>query len=78
MDIPHPRVYIGLKQTMKAIKNREVERVILANDADGYVAQQVLKLCHEQCITVEEGESRMGLGRHYGVDVGAAVVAVLK
>ncbi len=78
MDIPHPRVYIGLKQTVKAVKNHEVKRVILAEDADGYLSQQVLKLCHEYHITVEKGESRLAMGRHYGVDVGAAVVAILK
>jgi Ribosomal protein HS6-type (S12/L30/L7a) len=78
MDIPQRKFYIGLKQSLKAIKNNEVKKVILAKDADGNVTDQVSSLCQEYQISLEYGEDRRILGKNYGVDIGTAVVAILK
>jgi len=78
MDIPKRKFYIGLKQSVKAIRNNEVQKVILAKDADGDVTHQVSSLCQQYDILWEYGEDRRVLGKNYGVDIGTAVVAILK
>lgn len=78
MDITQQKFYIGLRQSVKAIKNNEVKKVIVAKDADGHVALQVSSLCQEHNIIWEYGEDKRMLGKNYGVDIGTAVVAILK
>lgn len=78
MDISRRKYYIGLKQSVKAIKNNEVAKVILAKDADSVVLHKVSKLCEEYQIKVEYGEDRRMLGKNYGIDIGTAVVSILK
>jgi len=69
---------IGLKQTMIAINDGLVERVILAADADEQFRERVETLCKRHKIPVHPVPSRAGLGAECGIDVPAGVAAILR
>jgi len=69
---------IGLKQVTKAVKRHSAERVLLAGDADGRIAEPLKELCQAEGVEVLEAESMKALGLACGIEVGAATVAVLK
>lgn len=70
---------IGLKQTLRAIQQDRVSAVYVANDIDEFLAKRVLESCREKQIPlfpVELGQKE--LGRICQIEVGAAVVALIK
>ena len=69
---------IGLKQVTKAVKRQSVELVMMADDADERITEPVKELCTAGHIEVKPAESMKALGEACGIEVGAAVVAVLK
>ena len=68
---------IGLKQTKKALHAGVVRRVYLSADADIRLREAVGALCAERQVDVVSVESMEELGRACGIQVGAAVAAVL-
>ena len=73
----HPRV-TGLRQTQKAVAKGLAARVYLACDADPALTGPMAALCREQGVPVEEKYSMEELGRSAGIEVGAAVIALLR
>ncbi len=71
-------VCVGLKQSKKAVLNGEAQMVYLACDADRNIKETFEKLCKKSKITVDTKYSMTQLGELCSIDVGAAVVAVLK
>jgi len=69
---------IGVKQTIKALESNSVERVYIAGDADRQVTAEVVALCLVKDVELVTVASRAELGSACGIDVGAAVVALLK
>jgi large subunit ribosomal protein L7A len=69
-------IVIGTKQTIKALKNGEVNEVIIAEDADRHVTNKVLSVAQEKDVQITKVESMKKLGRACGIDVGAATVAI--
>lgn len=69
---------IGTKQTMKALKNSDIELVIIATDADCNVTDKVLDLAREQNVPICHVNSMKKLGKSCGIEVGAATVAIVK
>lgn len=67
---------IGIKQAVKALRKGRVREVILASDADGRLIGDVLSLAEENGIPVRYEGTRKDLGRAYGIDVGASVIAI--
>lgn len=68
---------IGIKQSIKSIKNNEGKTVFIAKDADLKLIQQVAKLAEEHLLEVIYVSSMKELGRLCGIDVGAAAAVLL-
>ncbi len=69
---------IGVKQSMKAVKAGQARRVYLAGDADPALLSPIEAQCRSAGIEVVAVESMSALGRACGIEVGAAVAALLK
>ena len=72
-----PKV-VGVKQSRRAIREGRAVRVLLAADADPALTRPLMELCGQQGIKTEEGFTMEELGKAAGIQVGAAVVAVLR
>ncbi|MFQ3546418.1 50S ribosomal protein L7ae-like protein [Halobacillus rhizosphaerae] len=69
-------IVIGTKQTLKAMKNGEVNEVITAEDADQSMTEKVARLAKQLNIPHTRVASMKDLGNACGIDVGAATVAI--
>jgi ribosomal protein L7Ae-like RNA K-turn-binding protein len=68
-----------LKQSLKAIKNGTAEKVYLASDAADNIVDSVMDVCREMNVSQVNREHTMAqLGELVSIDVGAAVLVVLK
>jgi len=68
---------VGVKQTVKSIKNGRAKTVYVANDADEKFIQPVVQLAQDNSIEIVNIDSMKELGKLCGIDVGAATCAVL-
>ena len=69
---------VGMKQVIRAMKAGNLSRAYVANDADTFIFQQVIRAAEEAgvpCVRVAEMKE---LGIVCGVEVPAAAAAVLK
>ncbi len=69
---------IGVKQSKKAIKDGAAAEVFVALDAEKRVVGPIYELCSETDTKVSEITTMAELGDAAGIDVGAAVVTVLR
>lgn len=69
---------IGMKQTLKAVKEGKVLKVILAEDTDESIKNSIVDCCNAYNVLVERVETKVGLGKSGGIDRGAAVIAIIK
>lgn len=77
-DLQNFSLCIGTKQTLRALEQDQVLFVYVATDADVSLIHQVTALAEKQHVEVRRAESMRALGRASGIDVGAAMVAVLR
>ena len=69
---------VGVKQSRRAIREGRVDQVFLAVNADPALTAPIGQLCREQGIPVVDEFSMEELGKAAGIQVGAAVVALLR
>ena len=69
---------VGVKQSLKAVRNGQSSCVCFAADADPALLEPLRALCSSAGIRMVEAGSMAELGSACGIDVGAAVVALLK
>lgn len=69
---------VGTKQTLKAIKAGNAQKVFLAKDVDSHIALKIREECDSRGIKVESVESMKELGNACGITIGAATAAILK
>lgn len=69
---------IGVKQSRRAIRDGLARQVFLAADADPTLTEPLAEQCRSQGIPVENGCTMRELGQAAGIQVGAAVVTLLK
>lgn len=69
---------IGVKQSAKALENGTVKLVIMARDAEQKVTSGIVELCSVNSVEIVYEDSMKQLGKMCGIDVGAAVVCLLK
>lgn len=69
---------VGVKQTIKAIKNGVVKTIYIAKDADNKLLQSVKVLVDENSLELVYINTMKELGKLCGIDVGAATAAILK
>lgn len=70
---------IGLKQTLRAMQQDAVKTVYIANDLEEHILRKIVESSREKNIPLlMVGLSQKELGRVCQIEVGAAVVAILK
>lgn len=69
---------IGYKQTKKALENNQASLVYLANDCDRKIQREISNVCAFKKVGLCTDYSKKELGKLCGIDVDAALVAVLK
>ncbi|MEK3733310.1 MULTISPECIES: ribosomal L7Ae/L30e/S12e/Gadd45 family protein [Paenibacillus] len=71
-------VKIGTKQTMKAVETGQAAEVYVAEDCDQRLITKIVSLCSKHQVHINYVPTMKGLGEACGIEVGAAMVAVLK
>ena len=75
---PKMRV-VGLKQTLRALQQGRVAAVYLASDVDEHIRRKIANACAEHGVEVRSaGMTQDDLGAFCQIEVGAAVIALLK
>ena len=69
---------VGLKQCLKALETDNVSCVFYACDADERLLRGIKETCNSKSIELKPVESMKVLGKACGIEVGSAVVCVLK
>ena len=69
---------VGTKQATRALKAGRASRAYVANDADTFIFQQVVRAAEEAGVPCVRVETMKELGMVCGVEVPAAAAAVLK
>lgn len=70
---------VGYKQTLRALKQDQAARVLLAADAEEVLVQQISDACQEKGLLVEKTTfSQSDLGKLCKIEVGASVVTILR
>ncbi|MGG3916518.1 50S ribosomal protein L7ae-like protein [Rossellomorea vietnamensis] len=71
-------IIVGTKQAVKALKTGQVLEVVIAEDADPKVTAKVVQAAIDLNVPVNKVDSMKKLGKSCGIDVGAAVVAIIQ
>ncbi|ENK1245176.1 ribosomal L7Ae/L30e/S12e/Gadd45 family protein [Clostridium sp. FAM 1755] len=69
---------VGVKQTVKALKNNTVKTLYVSKDADESLIKPLIELAEENSIDIIKVDTMKDLGRLCGIDVSAAIAALLK
>ena len=73
----HRRI-VGLKQTVKAVKNGTAKKVYVAEDADDFIKQSVLDACSDKNLQIIYVNNMKELGDACGIDIGASTAAIVE
>lgn len=69
---------VGIKQSTKALNQDKVKTLFIAKDADNNLIEHMTQIAKEKNVEVIGVDSMKKLGKACGIDVGAAVAAILK
>lgn len=69
---------VGVKQVKRALKNNEIKVVFIAEDAEKDITNEIEQLCNNEDIQVIYVDNMKKLGDACGIDVNAAVAALIK
>lgn len=70
---------VGLKQTVRAIQQEKIKEVFIASDAEDHVVRKITDSCREKGIPlIPANLSQKEIGRLCKIEVGAAIVGILK
>lgn len=72
------QVKIGTKQTVKAVELGQATEVYVAEDGDQRLTSRIVMLCNKQGVKITYVDTMLNLGKACGIEVGAAMAAVLK
>ncbi|CAH0120743.1 MULTISPECIES: ribosomal L7Ae/L30e/S12e/Gadd45 family protein [unclassified Paenibacillus] len=70
-------IKIGTKQTMRMVELGQAVEVYVAEDADSRITSKVIALCKKAGVKVTYVDTMRNLGKACGIEVGAAMVAVV-
>ncbi|OSB00100.1 ribosomal L7Ae/L30e/S12e/Gadd45 family protein, partial [Clostridium botulinum] len=62
---------VGVKQTVKALKNNTVKTLYVSKDADESLIKPLIELAEENSIDIIKVDTMKELGRLCGIDVSA-------
>lgn len=71
-------VVVGTKQTLRMIEQGKAIEVLIADDADPSLRREWIQLCQAHEVKVTHVDSMKVLGKACGIDVGAAMVAIIE
>lgn len=71
------KVSIGTKQATKMVELGRAIEVFVAKDADPRITSKMVILCKKSGVTVTYVDSMKLLGKACGIEVGAAIAAVV-
>jgi large subunit ribosomal protein L7A len=69
---------VGAKQVKRAINSSNIEAVFIAEDAEKKVTSNIEELCIDKHIQIIHVKTMKDLGKACGIDINAAVAALLK
>jgi large subunit ribosomal protein L7A len=72
------RIVIGAKQTVKALKEGNVQELIVASDAEPKVSAKIVEVAQMLDVPITFVDSMKKLGKACGIEVGAAAVAIIR
>jgi len=70
-------VSIGMKQATRTVELGQASEVFVADDADPRITIKIVNLCKKMGVKVTYVDSMKLLGKACGIEVGAAVAAVV-
>jgi large subunit ribosomal protein L7A len=68
---------VGAKQTAKMLEQQRAIQVYVARDADPQMKEKIVHLCERAGVPVKWTETMEDLGVTCGIDVGAAMAALV-
>ncbi len=77
-ELKNANKVVGLKQVTRSIERNSVIKVFLAKDISPDVYNKIVSLCRDNSIEIEYTDSMKQLGGICGIDVPAAVAAMVK
>lgn len=75
--IQESRISIGTKQTTKVVELGKAIEVYVAKDADPRITNKMISLCKKMGVKVTYYDSMKQLGKSCGIEVGAAMAALI-
>lgn len=72
------QIKIGTKQTVKAVEQGLASEVYVAQDGDPRLTSKIVSLCGKHSVKITYVDTMQSLGKACGIEVGAAMAAVLK
>lgn len=69
---------VGAKQVRRALMTSNVELVYIAKDAESKVTDEIIQFCNEEHIPIIHIENMRILGEACGININAAVAALIK
>ena len=69
---------VGVKQLKKALRDGAAQKVFVAEDADPKLTDPICESCQSAAVPVESVPTMAELGKACGIEVGAAVAALLR
>ncbi len=70
-------ISIGMKQATRMVELGKASEVFVAKDADPRITMKMVSLCKKMGVQVTYVDSMKMLGKACGIEVGAAVAAVV-
>ena len=77
-DLQNSPMMVGIKQSRRSLDEGNVKCAFIAQDADAHIIRPFMEDCKVMGVDVVTVESMKELGHAAGIDIGAAVVVVLK
>ena len=77
-DLNTPNKVVGVKQLKKALRDGSAKKVFVAQDADPKLTDPIRESCQSAGVPVEPVPTMAELGKACGIEVGAAVAALLR
>lgn len=69
---------VGAKQVKRALDSSSVSAVYIADDAEKKVTNEIVELCKTKQIQIIHVDTMENLGKACGIDINAAVAALIK
>ena len=77
-ELKNAKCVVGIKQLRKALRDGNAAKVFIAEDADFHLTDPVKATCEETAVPTVLVPTMSELGKACGIEVGAAVAAILR